>query len=258
MGLSSVNVFFQVIWVYSYLVLGMLLGIALAPSLVLVWWVASWDVVAGVALTGAAAGVGGLWLRAVLVGTSLGVGFFLFGLAFGLVIFLVKTLLRLGSEEGELPIPSWKMWRWFNYDGLLLIYSLIFMPFLRNHAIYPVFLRLMGAKVGKNVIVNTNQIYDLDLLEIGDNTIIGGNVVVIAHVAEGRTLIRRRVKIGRNVTIGQFSSIFPGAVIGDNVVVGAHTLVRKNAVLPPNTVWGGVPARMLRGPKPTRRPFRAR
>lgn len=248
--MAAIHWVLRFLWIYSFLTLAVVLGIALTPSVVLLWTVLGWNQALGVALSGPDAGAAGLWLRALFVGLSLGLGFFLFGLTLGLVIVLMKHLLFLKSQEGEIPIPSLRLWTFYHYDGLLLFYSLVFMPFLRTHMVFPVFLRLMGAKVGRNVIVNTNQIYDHDLLEIGDNTLIGGNVVVIAHVAEDRKLIRKRVKIGRNVTIGQFSSIFPGAQIGDNVVIGAHTLVLKDMVLPPNTVWGGVPAKLLRTREP--------
>jgi non-ribosomal peptide synthetase-like protein len=245
---------YKVFWVYSYVTLAFLSAIAMLPSFFLIEWAATQRTLFGVLLQGAAAGTGGHLLRAFLVCFGVSLGFFVFGLSLLLVAFAMRILMGLRSKEDEIPIPSLRLWKWYHYDGLLLFVGNVFGPFLRNMSLFNVFLRLMGAKVGRNVIINTTKIYDHDLLEIGDNTIIGGDVIIIAHVAERRMLVRRRVTIGKNVTIGQLSSVLPGARIGDNVTIGAHTLVPKNAVIPSDTVWGGVPARQLgtKEPNPAR------
>lgn len=243
--MSFAEQLYKVMWIYSYITLALLSAFALVPTYFVVQWAWTRDLLFGVALDG----TGTLWygqlLRAFLVCFSLTLGYFLFGLSLIAVGFLMRIGMRLKSKEDEIPIPSFRLWSWYHYDGFLLFYSIVFGPFLRSMSLYNVFLRLMGAKVGRNVILNTQKIYDHDLLEIGDNTIIGGDAIVIAHVAEGRRLVRKRIKIGKNVLIGQLTSIFPGAQIGDNVVIGAHSLVLKDQVIPPNTVWGGVPARQL-------------
>lgn len=235
---------YKVMWVYSFFTLALLSAVALTPSFLLVEWLAAQTAFLGVTLKPDPVWYGAL-LRAFLISFGITAGYFLFGLCLILVVFLMRVLMGLRSKEDEIPIPSLRLWNWYHYDGLLLFVGNVFGPMLRGMSLFNVYLRLMGAKVGRNVIINSNKVYDHDLLEIGENTIIGGDVIVIGHVAEGRKLIRRRVTIGKNVTIGQLTSIFPGARIGDNVVIGAHTLVPKNAVIPPNTVWGGVPARQL-------------
>jgi len=55
------------------------------------------------------------------------------------------------------------------------------------------------------------------------------------------------VYIGERVTIGQYTTVLPGAVIGNGTIVGAGSLVPKNAVLEGGGVYGGVPARLLVG-----------
>lgn len=237
---------FKFLWIYSYLTLSLVAGVALLPSYFLVRTVWSWDVLFGVVLDGPDARWGGELLRGLLVTTSGALAFFLFGLSLILVVFLMRILMGLRSKEGEIPIPSLGLWTWYHYDGLLLFTGNVFGPFLRGMSLFNVYLRLMGAKVGRNVILNSHKIYDHDLLSIGDNTIVGGDVTIIAHVAEHRRLIRRRVTIGRNVTIGLGTTIFPGAQIGDNVIIAAHSLVLKGQIIPSDSVWGGAPARELR------------
>jgi maltose O-acetyltransferase len=54
----------------------------------------------------------------------------------------------------------------------------------------------------------------------------------------GSVLIGDGVWIGTNVYIG------PGTSIGKNSVVGANSVVTR--AIPPNEIWGGVPARLIR------------
>ncbi len=58
--------------------------------------------------------------------------------------------------------------------------------------------------------------------------------------------LRKKVHIGDNVSIGQYTTIMPGAVIGNNVIVGANSLVIKNQVLEAKFIYLGVPVRKLR------------
>ncbi len=62
---------------------------------------------------------------------------------------------------------------------------------------------------------------------------------------------RKGIKIGRNCWIGSKVTILDGVTIGDNCVIAAGAVVTKS--MPPNSVIGGVPARVL---KPTHRPKR--
>jgi acetyltransferase-like isoleucine patch superfamily enzyme len=108
-------------------------------------------------------------------------------------------------------------------------------------------LRRTGIKVGKNVsfgLESTVDIFFPELIEIGDNTIIGFNSVILAHEFLVRELRVGKVKIGKNVTIGANCTILPGIRIGDNSIVSAHSLVNRN--IPPNVLAGGVPIRVIR------------
>jgi acetyltransferase-like isoleucine patch superfamily enzyme len=52
------------------------------------------------------------------------------------------------------------------------------------------------------------------------------------------------VIIGNNVWLGSRSIILKGVTIGDNSVIGAMSLVTKD--IPPNSVAGGIPAKVIR------------
>ena len=103
----------------------------------------------------------------------------------------------------------------------------------------------MGIKIGKHVSVGLEVNMDIffpELIEIGENSIIGFNTTILCHeflVKEYRT---GRVIIGKNVTIGANTTILPGVRIADNSVVSAHSLVNSDI----SGFVGGVPARALK------------
>ncbi len=128
--------------------------------------------------------------------------------------------------------------------NFILIYSARYMPSLRvKNFLY----RLTGMKVGKDVAVGLGAVFDIffpELIEIGDNCIIGYGATVLAHeflIKEWKT---GGVKIGRNVLIGANTTVLAGVSIGDNSTVSACSLVNDN--IPANSFYAGVPARKVK------------
>lgn len=145
------------------------------------------------------------------------------------------------------PNPVYHWWKLRNPVKVAINFTLIyfakFNPILPlKNAIY----RLSGIKLGKNVGVSPNAMLDFifpELIEIGDNSIIGWGSTILTHdllVDEARM---GEVKIGKNVMIGANTTILPGVIIGDNAIVAASSLVNKD--VPPGAKVGGVPAKMI-------------
>lgn len=108
-------------------------------------------------------------------------------------------------------------------------------------------LRLTGMKVGHEVsfgLACTIDVFFPHLVEVGDNSIIGFNSVVLAH----EYMVKERrigpVKIGRDVSIGANVTMLPGVVIGDGATISAMSLVNKD--VPAGEFWGGIPIRPLK------------
>jgi acetyltransferase-like isoleucine patch superfamily enzyme len=111
--------------------------------------------------------------------------------------------------------------------------------------------RLMGAKIGKSVnVIVPGTILDPDIIEIGDNTTIGGDAIISGHIAGPDMLELKRIKIGKNCLIGARSFIWPGVTMEDNVEVGAGAIVLKDTYMPANSIWVGVPAKMIKQKAP--------
>ena len=104
--------------------------------------------------------------------------------------------------------------------------------------------RSAGMKIGKNCFIPDNvHFYEPYAIEIGDNTLIGGNTSISAHSIENNKMIIKKIKIGLNVQIGGDAYIFSGVVIEDDVIVGARSLIIKNQILKKGKVYIGSPAK---------------
>ncbi len=104
--------------------------------------------------------------------------------------------------------------------------------------------------IGDHVFINADcKFQDQGGISIGDRTFIGHNVVLatLDHDLdpEKRLLMHPApIKIGKNVWIGSNAVITKGVTVGDNAVIAAGAVVTKD--VPPDTVAGGVPARVIR------------
>lgn len=99
--------------------------------------------------------------------------------------------------------------------------------------LFSVWLRLWGAKVGRNVYWTPGlEIADRSLLEIGDYVVIGHRVGIYSHVIKPRKqdliLYVKKVKIGHNVFVGAGSHLAPGVVIEDGVYLPVATNLYPN------------------------------
>ncbi|MQA30917.1 MAG: acyltransferase [Luteitalea sp.] len=107
--------------------------------------------------------------------------------------------------------------------------------------------RLLGMKVGKNVTIASGATLDYffpELIEIGDNTIVGMEAMILTHEFLHDRWRTGKVTIGRNVMVGARSTVLAGVSIGNNVTISAMSLVHKS--VPPALFVGGVPIAVIR------------
>lgn len=138
----------------------------------------------------------------------------------------------------------------FSAQVNILFYLILFNSLIRTHFLPVPLLRLiylaLGAKLGSNSF-SAGAILDPPLTFVGDNCIIGHDAVIFAHAIEGAHMSLAAVRIGNNVTIGATAVVMSGVSIGDAAIVCAGAVVTKGTRIAAGELWGGVPARCLRG-----------
>lgn len=112
----------------------------------------------------------------------------------------------------------------------------------------------MGATIGKNCRFFSLHIFsEPRLLDVGDNTIMSGNVVILTHDGAVHSTAYDeipdingyygRISIGRNCFIGFGTIIMPNVRIGDNCIVCPGSVVIDS--IPENSVVRGNPAQVI-------------
>ena len=110
-------------------------------------------------------------------------------------------------------------------------------------------------KIGNNVGISGATIYARKGIEIGDNTLIGGNAKILDNdfhpieIEARRSDIKEKIltkpiKIGKDCFIGCNSIILKGTELGDGCVVGAGAVV--SGKFEANSVIAGNPARVIK------------
>ena len=180
-----------------------------------------------------------------LLALALGVGYLLFGVAYLLLVIVIKHLMFFRGREGDHPFLSAYAIRWAFLGSLVGLAKILILQHLKGMPLLNAFYRAMGAKIGRGVVINTCNLFDFDLLEFGEGAFVGGDAVIIGDAGEAGVLKIRRVRIGPRCTVGQSSIVFPGATMEEGSVLGALSLLPKGKTLPAGTVWGGNPLREI-------------
>lgn len=140
---------------------------------------------------------------------------------------------------------GWPLMRWARYMVASHLVRILAGSVFRGSPIWTAYLRLNGAKIGRRVYVNSLFVSDHNLLEFGDDVVIGSEVHLSGHTVEGGVVKTARVRLGRNVTIGLGTVIDIGVTIGDGSQVGALSLVPKYTTLAPGGTYAGIPVRRI-------------
>lgn len=106
--------------------------------------------------------------------------------------------------------------------------------------------------IGRTCWLNIGCVLDVHSeVTIGDRVQFGQQVMVLTHThelgsrhARWGSLEAQPVSIGSGAWLGARATVLPGVTVGEGAVVAAGAVVTRD--VPPNTLVGGVPARVIR------------
>jgi acetyltransferase-like isoleucine patch superfamily enzyme len=135
-------------------------------------------------------------------------------------------------------------------------FCILFGPFTSRH-VRPQLYRMMGARVGKNVIIGRDVFIDpahTEMVTIEDGAMVTARTMLIAHkrnlsqyhkgmwIGDCEHTIAP-VHIGKGAHVGVGSIVLPGVRVGEGAVIGAGAVVTKD--VPPYALAVGVPAKVV-------------
>jgi len=187
-------------------------------------------------------------LRAAVLSASIVPSYVLFALS--LMIFTAVATRLSGARtpaNAELKIAdvSWPLLRWARYMVAIHMVRILAGPIFRASPIFTFYLRLNGARLGRRVYVNTLFISDHNLLEFGDDVVIGSEVHLSGHTVERGFVKTGTVRLAKNVTIGLGAVIDIDVEAGEGCTVGAMSLVPKHTKLEAGAVYAGIPVKRI-------------
>jgi len=106
----------------------------------------------------------------------------------------------------------------------------------------PWFFRLMGARVGKGVYMETICLTEYDLISIGDGVCIGADATLQTHLFEDRVMKMSSVTVANNCTVGTDAVVLYDTRMDEGALLGPLSLLMKGETLPAGTRWEGSPA----------------
>jgi acetyltransferase-like isoleucine patch superfamily enzyme len=151
----------------------------------------------------------------------------------------------VGNAQMQIASMGWPLLRWGRYAASTYLVRVLAGTLFRGSPIWTAYMRLNGARLGKRVFVNSLAVGDHNLLEFGDDVVIGADAHISGHTVEAGFVRTAPVKLGSNVTVGVGSVIEIGVQIGSNCQVGALSFVGKHEILESGAVYAGIPARRI-------------
>ncbi|WP_409201250.1 Pls/PosA family non-ribosomal peptide synthetase [Luteipulveratus flavus] len=155
---------------------------------------------------------------------------------------LAKWALVGRIRAGDHPLWSSFVWRNELADTFV---ELMAAPWLARSAagspVLNVWLRTLGARIGRGVWCETYWLPEADLIELRDGATVSRGCVVQTHLFHDRVLSMDEVVLKQGATIGPHGVVLPAATLGRHATVGPVSLVMRGESLPDKTRWIGNP-----------------
>jgi non-ribosomal peptide synthetase-like protein len=158
------------------------------------------------------------------------------------VSIVAKWALVGRHRSGEHPLWSGFVWRNELADTFVEVLAV---PWLVGSAggspVMGLWLRSLGARVGRGTWVESHWFPEADLVGLGDGATVNRGCVVQTHLFHDRILRMDRVELAAGATLGPHGIVLPGARLGAHTAVGPASLVMRGEHVPAGTRWLGNP-----------------
>jgi non-ribosomal peptide synthetase-like protein len=195
----------------------------------------------------------GLGVVVVLASLAAAYGWWTAALLSGLVVIAAATVAAVVTTlakwvlVGRLRVgdhPLWSSFVWRNELADTFVEAVAAPWFARPATGTPVlnlWLRSMGARIGRGVWCETYWLPEADLIHLQAGSTVNQGCVVQTHLFHDRVLSMDTVTLRTGSTLGPNSVILPAATLGRHATVGPVSLVMRGEFVPDRTRWIGNP-----------------
>ncbi|WP_442929035.1 Pls/PosA family non-ribosomal peptide synthetase [Mycobacterium sp. MS1601] len=160
----------------------------------------------------------------------------------GLIAVLAKWLVvgRIPATEH----PLWSSFVWRNELADTFVETVAAPWFARAASGTPVmnlWLRGLGAKIGRGVWCETYWLPEADLVTLARAATVNRGCVVQTHLFHDRIMRMDTVILEEGATLGTHCVALPAAKVGAGATIGPASLVMRGDEVPPSTRWQGNP-----------------
>jgi non-ribosomal peptide synthetase-like protein len=179
-------------------------------------------------------GLGDFYLRSVVFGG----GLFLFVCTLPIV---AKWVIIGRWKPQEIRIWSLAYFRFWFVRTLIRGNPLLLL--MAGSPLYALYLRALGAKVGRGVTIFTHSVpVCTDLLTIGDGTVIRKDALLAGYRAHAGYIQTGAITLGRDVFVGEVTVIDIDTSLGDGAQLGHSSSLHPGQAVPAGECWHGTPA----------------
>ena len=174
-----------------------------------------------------------IYLRSALFGGALFVSLCSFPI-------VAKWILIGRWKAGEFPVWGLTYVRFWIVKALVHANPMVFFV---NTPLYVLYLRALGARIGKGVTILSRTIpVCTDLLTIGAGTVIRKDSSFLCYRAHAGRIQTGPVTIGRDVYIGEKTVLDINTSMGDGAQLGHTSALQSGEAVPDGQRWHGSPA----------------
>jgi len=158
-------------------------------------------------------------------------------------VIAIKWLVVGRIKAGRYPLWGVTYFRWWLIDRIAEIPP---RHLLSGSSLNAMYLRALGAKVGKETVIGALSVRAPDLLSIGDGVSIGSSVNFENARVERGELVLGPISIGKEAVVDSYAVLEGHTVIGDYAQLGGLSSLSAGQRIPAAQLWDGAPSRFSR------------
>jgi non-ribosomal peptide synthetase-like protein len=161
-------------------------------------------------------------------------------LVFSAIPIAIKWALIGRWKEEVIPIWGLRYYRFWVVKNLVQSAPA---AVLKGTPLYNVFLRLLGARIGRNTVIQSRTVpVCTDLFTVGDNTILRKDSLLLGYKAQANWLYTGPITIGNDAVVGEASVLDIDTAIGDGGQLGHASSLQSGQRVPDGKRYHGSPA----------------